>query len=306
MRERWQRLTFRSPDVWFGEFNLPANDPLWQREARMADGAALIAFPGPSVTIHQLEHRPVVADPMRAVTYSPGSVYRRAVVSPDGDRCSFIAFDGRLAAAAAERFDGHAMSDPLRYRFPFPAVAIETTDFLLKQRVRSRLADADVDHGEVRERLYWLIDRTIESGYRALGRQPLGAGQREATQREHRALVEDVRALIGRDPSAPLSIDQLAAGVGASPFHLSRLFRRVSGSSVHAYRTQLRLRASLERIAAGERLADIAENLGFASQAHFADRFRRAYGATPAAWRRELGAGRQTSKIVKEATARAA
>ncbi len=69
---------------------------------------------------------------------------------------------------------------------------------------------------------------------------------------------------------------------------------------------QLRLRTSLDRIAAGERLADLAEDLGFASQAHFSDRFRRAYGAPPAAWRRELARAWQTSKILKEAATRAA
>jgi AraC-like DNA-binding protein len=163
-----------------------------------------------------------------------------------------------------------------------------------------------VDAGEVRERLYWLIDRAIASGYRALGAGRSLVGQRPETRREHRDLVEGARALLGRDPGAPLTIDQVAAGIGTSPFHLSRLFRRESGSSLHSYRTQLRLRASVERVAAGERLADVAHDLGFASQAHFADRFRRAYGAPPAAWRRQLARGRQTSKIVKEASTRAA
>ena len=301
-----QWITFQAPDVWFGEFNLPAHGPEWQREARVADGVALIAFPGSAVLIHQVEHRPVVADPMRAVTYSPGAVYRRAVVAPEGDRCSYMAFDARLAAEAAAPFDRVAASDPTQYRFPFAAAAIETPDFLLKQHVRARLGDADVDPGEVRERLYWLIDRAVQGGYRARGATRVSRGERPATRHEHRELVEGVRALIGRDPGAALSIDQLADGVAASPFHLSRVFRRETGSSVHGYRTQLRLRASVERVAAGDRLADVAHDLGFASQAHFADRFRRAYGVPPAAWRRQLAHGPQMSKIVKEAAGRAA
>ncbi|MEO8626449.1 MAG: AraC family transcriptional regulator [Candidatus Limnocylindrales bacterium] len=305
MRAR-QWVTFKSPDVWFGEFDLPAGDPEWQREARVSDGVALIAFPGSAVLIHQVEHGPLVADSMRAVMYAPGSIYRRAVVAPEGDRCSFMGFDARLAAEAAAPFDRVAVGDPASYRFPFAAAALEAPDFMLKQRVRSRLADADVDPGEVRERLYWLIDRAVQGGYRGLGTKRLAVGGRQTTRREHRDLVENVRKLIGRDPSAPLSIDQLAGGVAASPFHLSRVFRRETGSSVHSYRTQLRLRASVERVAAGERLADVALDLGFASQAHFADRFRRAYGVPPAAWRRQLGNGRQMSKIMKEAAGRAA
>jgi AraC-like DNA-binding protein len=296
-----QRVTFQAPDVWFGEFNLPADHPEWQREARVSDGVALIAFPGSAVLIHQLEHRPLVADAMRAVIYSPGSVYRRAVVSPQGDRCSYMAFDMRLAVEAAAAFDPAAAHDAARYRFPFAAASIETPDFLLKQRVRARVADPAVDAGEVRERLYWLIDRVIASGYRGRGDTRSLAGQRPATRREHRDLVEAARGFMAHDPGAPLTIDEIAAGIGTSPFHLSRLFRRETGASLHSYRTHLRLRASVERIAAGDRLADVAHDLGFASQAHFADRFRRTYGVPPAAWRR-----RQMSKIVKEGSIRAA
>ncbi|MEP7360717.1 MAG: AraC family transcriptional regulator [Chloroflexota bacterium] len=301
-----QRVTFRSPDVWFGEFNLPAEHPEWQREATVADGVGLIAFPGSAVKIHQLEHRPVVADSTRAVTYAPGSVYRRAVVSPVGDRCSFVAFDARLAAHAAAAFDGQAGADPARYRFPFAAVAISTEDFVLKQHIRAHLGHALVDEDEVREQLYRLIERAVHSGYRGAGARPLFVGQRQATERAHRDLVEDARAMMGRDPGAPLSLDGLAQRVGTSAFHLSRVFNRVTQTSIHSYRMQLRLRASVERIAAGDRLADVAQELGFASQAHFADRFRRMYGIPPAAWRRRLGGRRQMSKIVKEAAIRAA
>ena len=80
MRARWEQITFRAPDMWFGEFCLPAHDPQWNREWRIDEHFALIAFPGPSVTIHQLDHFPLVADPMRAVAYFPGSAYRRVVV----------------------------------------------------------------------------------------------------------------------------------------------------------------------------------------------------------------------------------
>ncbi len=74
----------------------------------------------------------------------------------------------------------------------------------------------------------------------------------------------------------------------ASPFHLSRVFREQTGSSLHAYRTEARLRAGLERIADGEGLAGLAADLGFASQAHLTDRFRRVFGVTPHAWRAGL------------------
>jgi AraC-like DNA-binding protein len=52
----------------------------------------------------------------------------------------------------------------------------------------------------------------------------------------------------------------------------------------------------------GERLADIAAALGFASHAHLTDKFRRAYGVSPQAWRqqqmrRNVEASRQEANV---------
>ena len=74
--------------------------------------------------------------------------------------------------------------------------------------------------------------------------------------------------------------------MGLSPFHAARLFRRYTGSSIHAYRDQLRVRAALPEIVAGRRLDDLALKLGFASHSHFTDRFRRTFGVPPSAIRR--------------------
>jgi AraC family transcriptional regulator len=51
---------------------------------------------------------------------------------------------------------------------------------------------------------------------------------------------------------------------------------------VHRYLTQLRLRASLDRLADGaDDLTALALDLGFSSHSHFADAFRREFGKTP-------------------------
>ena len=73
--------------------------------------------------------------------------------------------------------------------------------------------------------------------------------------------------------------------LAVSPFHLVRVFRSVTGRPIHAYQTELRLRSSLPLIADGVPLADVAQQLGFASHSHLTDRFVRAYGLTPSRWR---------------------
>ena len=171
------RVTFKSRDIWFGEFRLPVGHPGWDIVNTISDNCALIAFPGPAVQIHQYGQRPVVADPMRAVLYSPGTAYRRTVVAPQGDRCSYVAFDPALAAEVASAFEP-APQTAVGYRFPFAAAALAASDVVLKQRVRARVGDANVDPGEIRERLYWLLERTIASGY---GEQAMGSTARRPT-----------------------------------------------------------------------------------------------------------------------------
>ena len=69
-------------------------------------------------------------------------------------------------------------------------------------------------------------------------------------------------------------------------FHLAHRFRARTGLSLHAYRTHLRLREALRRIAEPETsLTDLALDLGFASHSHFTDSFRRTFGRPPSAVR---------------------
>src|SRR5262249_37447049 len=65
-------------------------------------------------------------------------------------------------------------------------------------------------------------------------------------------------------------------------------FQQRTGAPVHRYLTRLRLRASLERLADGETdLTALALELGFSSHSHFTGAFRREFGRTPSAVRRD-------------------
>jgi AraC-like DNA-binding protein len=100
--------------------------------------------------------------------------------------------------------------------------------------------------------------------------------------------VEDVRELLHTEPGRDLTA--LAAAVGWSPWHLSRVFHRATGIRLTAYRHRLRVRAALDDLAEdpGSGLAVIAARHGFADQAHLTRSIRAATGATPAVLRRRL------------------
>ncbi len=88
----------------------------------------------------------------------------------------------------------------------------------------------------------------------------------------------------------PIGREQAASSLGLSPNYLSRLCRARGGRSFIEVLTELRL----ERAAAMLRTVDVpisavAAGCGFSDAGYFIRRFRRGFGATPGAYRREHG-----------------
>lgn len=97
-----------------------------------------------------------------------------------------------------------------------------------------------------------------------------------------RVLAEEVQHLLATRYAERLTVDSLAAECGSSPFHLSRVFRAVTGQTIHRHLTRLRLRAALFRLPdAGGRLTELALDVGFSSHSHFTESFRREFGRAP-------------------------
>lgn len=110
-------------------------------------------------------------------------------------------------------------------------------------------------------------------------------GRSIATDSQRR-MIDRTRELIATNPAANSDLQCLASEVGASPAHLARTFRRHVGSTIHDFRTFLRLQLSLDQL--DDDLTTVAHRLGFSSHSHFTDRFRRLYGVTPRDARRLL------------------
>jgi AraC-like DNA-binding protein len=82
-----------------------------------------------------------------------------------------------------------------------------------------------------------------------------------------------------------VTLPELAAETGLSPFHLVRVFRRATGITPHAYLESVRIRHAQRLLERGESPAAVAFATGFSSQSHFTERFRRTIGVTPAVYR---------------------
>lgn len=96
-----------------------------------------------------------------------------------------------------------------------------------------------------------------------------------------RERVERVRSYIDEHYTDNVLLDQLAALVNLSPFHLLRMFRNEVGLPPHAYLTQARVRHAQQLIATGTPIGLAAADAGFTDQSHLTKHFKRFVGVTP-------------------------
>lgn len=92
----------------------------------------------------------------------------------------------------------------------------------------------------------------------------------------------------------PITNDQLAKIAGYHPYHLNRLFLKHTGQTLHQYVLTSRIRESKNMLLNSDLpLADIAEQCGFNSIAHFSAYFKQISGRSPSQYRHEFQAGLQ-------------
>lgn len=89
------------------------------------------------------------------------------------------------------------------------------------------------------------------------------------------------RARIDDDPTATVSLRDLAQDTGLSRFQVLRGFARVTGLTPHAYQLQRRMALARRLIGQGLPLAEAAAACGFADQSHMTRQFVRKYGVSP-------------------------
>ncbi|WP_353643611.1 AraC family transcriptional regulator [Mesorhizobium sp. WSM2239] len=96
--------------------------------------------------------------------------------------------------------------------------------------------------------------------------------------------ISMARSRIDDDPTATVTLSDLARDSGLSRFQLLRAFARATGLTPHAYLVQRRVDAARRLIRRGTPLAEAAAACGFSDQSHMTRIFTRKYGISPGAY----------------------
>ena len=85
----------------------------------------------------------------------------------------------------------------------------------------------------------------------------------------------------------PISAADIASAAGFSPNYLSKRFREAAGIGVHEYLMFVRLQhAALDLVSTSDSITEIALRTGFSDSNYFKDAFKKKYGMTPSAYRK--------------------
>lgn len=283
-----ERLLYESELACVGEFRCDPARPDFRGGTPCTSWC--FVFPRTSVWITHEAGRRFVGDPSVVTFYNRDDIYWRSRISPEGDRADWFAFAPDVVLAAAAERDPAIVERPMQ-PFRFERAPTDPGLYVAQRAVHDALASGSTDSLDVDEAAIHLLGLVVGRAYasRSIHRHPQPNRRLD--------LIEGARALIAEQVSDRLPLNALAKRLDVSPYHLCRAFRRQSGWTLSEYRLQLRLRMSLERIASGQSLADLAFELGFSSHSHFGAAFRRVFGVPPTAIRassarhlRELGA----------------
>lgn len=112
---------------------------------------------------------------------------------------------------------------------------------------------------------------------------------RRTTAYEHQTRINEALYRIHADLSGALEIGQLAHSACYSPYHFQRIFKQITGESVHDYirRCRLEWAANLLIYNPNTAIIEIAAECGFHSNAAFNHAFKSYFNCSPTWWRRE-------------------
>jgi AraC-like DNA-binding protein len=241
--------------------------------------------------------RRAVVDVNHVTFFNAGHPHRISHLDMAGDDCTALSFSDDLMdeAAAAAGIGGQA-----RGKRPFQALSAPVDASLA---LKSQIFFADLDHGDksaltTEERATALL----RSAFAAI-RKPAGNGGAVGRRSRANRIALAAQEWVAARPFENWSLGELAGAVGSSPYHLLRLFRAETGSTIHQYRMRLRLAAAARAILDGcDDLTTLALDLGFSSHSHFTDAFRRRFGLAPSALRSSITRA-QRAAIRKNPTA---
>jgi AraC-like DNA-binding protein len=270
-----ETLLFRSDLVKVGYFNCAVDHPCFSVSDPLDND--VFVLPRKPVWIRRDDGEYHFVEPGAILMHRAGSTLERRRATSFGERTYWFGVHPEVFVAALKRHE-------LSTREMGGAVI---ADLQFRHRLALFLKDLEVDATDrlaVEENVLTLFFEICE---RRAGQVAHPSGGRLGTAVRQRRLVDKARAYLDAHLTETVALETVAHDVGASLYHLCRIFREQMGITMHAYRTHQRLGRVVERLVDGKshNLTELALDSGFASHSHLSREFHKQMGLPPSAMR---------------------
>ncbi len=204
------------------------------------------------------------------VVINPGEMHTGSTLLPDGWSYRMLYPEAHVLQSVASEMSGRNHDIPF-----FAEPVIDDPDLAALILQVHELLEMPSTPLERESRLLPVLAHLIERHADARPMRP----QRRRVQPT--PAVWRVRDYLTEHYTDVVTLDELAALAGLSPFHLLRTFSAAVGMPPHVYLTQVRVTRAKALLAAGLPIAEVAALTGFVDQSHFSRHFKRTVGVAP-------------------------
>ena len=273
------QVVFYGAAINIGSFYCPHGSQLWQTE-NIAASSPMLVFPRTSVRIIQQDRKPVIASPNSIMFYNTDQFYHREQIGTQPDRCEYFHVHPKTVTDVYRSL-GIDPPDDCMAPFDFTHAPCSPRMYLLQRCLYNYLQTKEYrDAMQLEETFLQFLEDAINNA--SVFHQRIRS-KRTNTLNSHIKLVEAAKEYIGLHFRQTIQLEDLSAAVNSSVFHLCRVFRKLTGLTIHSFILQMRLRSTLQEVIDPKNpsLTDVALDFGFSSHSHFTNSFRSLFGVSP-------------------------
>ncbi len=275
--EYTSRLIFVGDIFQIGEWRCFPDSRLWAEE-NIAGHQPMIVFPHSAVQIQHSGRDLIVTSPNQVVFYNKDQTYRRGLASRQGDICEYVYIDPEIVAELQYSLGIHRCDD-IHSPFRQSQGPCCTQAFLIQRSICNLIASQQSEPLLIEESFMSILPGLLLDSDRTSSHSKPA---KPATSQHRRLQVEMVKEYLNRHMSEAVALSDLAEACDTSAFHISRVFKEQTGTTIFQYLISLRLRTAFEHVIdTKSALAWIAVETGFSSQSHMSNLFKREFGVTP-------------------------
>jgi len=264
-----RRTLFESNTLQIGLFEARDVSERCGEVERQSSNVVVLPFSG-LFSKHDAPGRQVIGTPSHAVFIAADVPYRLGYPSAIGDRALVLRFTGALAPDEVGSHGGEA---------PASSALLPAKAMVLRNLLYAWLNRNEPDELEIEVHGLHLLGMSLGALRSA------DVSLRRSTEARWTQSLQRVKEAVAIAPAHNWDVETLACIALMSPFHLCRVFRTMTGTSIYAYVLRERLASTLDAVLDGKDLATIALDAGFASHSHFTTRFRDFFGCAPSVLR---------------------